>query len=288
MDLDELEEQLNAANYEASLKTSKNSQVMDVISETEENNDSDEEDLLFVDDLNDQNIGKDDDDDEGDLKTAALDIYDELRGSNKELALLDFLKWEETQELLESGALSKDNLALAIENCGVVVDSRDASLSFPMFYDLLQVIDDMADHNEITENFDDDDDDEGVDDSSKVGRNFVDDEDDEDDVDTDEEVLEMFEELSRGKDYILEKNLRTWDELEDLISAELASPKIIESYFNELDIQDGKIDLKNFKKFIQMLDLVLVDGEGNFLGMDELDRAIDLDEYDDDYSDDES
>lgn len=52
-------------------------------------------------------------------------VYDELRGAKKVVPLVDFLKWEDVQELLECGALSKDNLATAIENAGLTVDKGD-------------------------------------------------------------------------------------------------------------------------------------------------------------------
>ena len=50
-------------------------------------------------------------------------VFDELRGSKPTLSLVEFLRWEDVQELLESGALSKDNLASAIESAGVTVES---------------------------------------------------------------------------------------------------------------------------------------------------------------------
>ena len=48
-----------------------------------------------------------------------------------------FLKWEDVQELLECGALSKDDLSMAIENVGVSVE--DDQINFDKFFDLLQV-----------------------------------------------------------------------------------------------------------------------------------------------------
>jgi hypothetical protein len=41
-------------------------------------------------------------------------VFDELRGSRDVLPLVEFLKWEDVQELLDCGALSKDKLAEAI------------------------------------------------------------------------------------------------------------------------------------------------------------------------------
>ena len=47
------------------------------------------------------------------------------------------MKWEDVQELLECGALSKDDLSMAIENVGVSVE--DDQITFDKFFDLLQV-----------------------------------------------------------------------------------------------------------------------------------------------------
>ena len=41
------------------------------------------------------------------------------------LPLIEFIKWEDVQELMESGALSRDDLATAIEKTGVTVESGD-------------------------------------------------------------------------------------------------------------------------------------------------------------------
>jgi hypothetical protein len=87
----------------------------------------------------------------------------------------------------------------------------------------------------------------------------------------------QFNELSKGKDYIPEKRLRKWDELKELIEADLVTEEILESYFSRLDIVDGKVDFRVFQQFIGMLDMVLVDDEGTLLGLDDQDRAVDLD-----------
>lgn len=48
-------------------------------------------------------------------------------GSSKltTLPLVEFIQWEDVQELLETGSLSKDDLASAIERTGVTVESGD-------------------------------------------------------------------------------------------------------------------------------------------------------------------
>jgi Ca2+-binding EF-hand superfamily protein len=57
----------------------------------------------------------------------AKQAFDDLREGRASLPLVDFLKWEDVQELLECGALSKDNLAMAIENAGLTVDKGEIS-----------------------------------------------------------------------------------------------------------------------------------------------------------------
>jgi len=54
--------------------------------------------------------------------------------------------------------------------------------------------------------------------------------------------------------------------------------EILESYFSRLEIADGRVDFRTFQKFIGMLDMVLVDDEGTLLGLDDRDRAVDLEE----------
>lgn len=54
---------------------------------------------------------------------AARQAFEELVVDGAEtISLVDFLQWEDVQELLEVGALSKDDLATAIENAGVSVE----------------------------------------------------------------------------------------------------------------------------------------------------------------------
>lgn len=72
------------------------------------------------------------------------------------------------------------------------------------------------------------------------------------------------------------KALRKWDELQGLIEAELLSPAALDSYLERLDTKDGKVTLDVFRDFVAMLDTVLVDEQGNILGLDEADRAVDL------------
>jgi hypothetical protein len=74
-----------------------------------------------------------------------------------------------------------------------------------------------------------------------------------DDLSLDEEVLQMFRELASGKDYILEKDLRKWDELDEVVDSGLADRGTIDSYVSKLNIQNGKIDFDGFKEFMAMV-----------------------------------
>jgi hypothetical protein len=298
---------------ERSLTSSKKSQVLSLGSAND-----DDDDLLEDGDEPEEITDED----------AAREIFDELKNNNKKstLSLVSVLRWNDIQELLESGALTKDNLAKAIENCGIV--SADDELTFEMFFDLVQIIDEYVDQEKIpldkSENVvfekrvqvnDQDDVDrvmdlvddlleyqqkdgdrnplkvsyikgkqvsEGPAALSKMQDDLLDDEDDDDEddaideYDDDGEVLEMFDELSKGKDYITEKALRKWDELKELVDADLVSKSTIESYINKLNIKNGKVTLDDFKYFMSMLDRVLVDDNGNILGLEDEDKAFKL------------
>jgi hypothetical protein len=64
---------------------------------------------------------------------AAREIYDELRGNKPSATVGDFLQWGDVVELLEVGALSRDNLAKAMSGAEVDVQSGNASdLPFPV------------------------------------------------------------------------------------------------------------------------------------------------------------
>jgi hypothetical protein len=88
-----------------------------------------------------------DDGEEVSEEEAARQIFEDLSKGTGTVALVDFLKWEDIQELLECGALSKDSLATAIENVGVSVDA--SNIAFEQFYDLLQVVDEFVDREKL-------------------------------------------------------------------------------------------------------------------------------------------
>ena len=77
----------------------------------------------------------------------ARGIYDQLRGKKPTLQLTDFLKWDDVQELLQCGAITKDQLATAVDGVGVSVEKGD--ISFDQFFDLISIMDDFIDKDKI-------------------------------------------------------------------------------------------------------------------------------------------
>jgi hypothetical protein len=110
-----------------------------------------------------------------------------------------------------------------------------------------------------------------------------DDEDEQDEATEDSDILEMFAELSKGKDSITLKQLMKWDEVQELITSELVPKDVIDSYIKQLNLTSDRLNLADFTKFINLLDQVLVDESGNILG----EGGIDLDSIDFDDDDDE-
>jgi hypothetical protein len=56
---------------------------------------------------------------------AAQEVYDELRGNRASVTVADFLRWQDVQDLLESGALTKDQLADTMDSCEVNIGKGD-------------------------------------------------------------------------------------------------------------------------------------------------------------------
>lgn len=63
------------------------------------------------------------------------------------------------------------------------------------------------------------------------------------------------------------------------------SAETIDDYIKRLNLKNDRIDINTFRKFMDMLDTVLVDEEGNLLGFDEADKAVNLDDLDDEDDD---
>ena len=218
----------------------------------------------------------------------AKNIFNELRGGQSEVSIDSFLQWDDIQVLLDSKALSSEKLAVCIENVGIEVDETGRAaknLDFSMFYDLLQLIDTCIDQSKLSqddvrqediENQDVDDftlierledsmnGDEFVGNLKSTSHDFDDKNLIEDHVEKDTEILEMFQEISKGKDTITTKQLMKWDEIQDLISSDLVSKEVIHNYIQKLNLsRDKKLNLDKFTEFIKMLDNVLVDEDGN-------------------------
>ena len=68
---------------------------------------------------------------------------------------------------------------------------------------------------------------------------------------------------------------------------ELASKELVDSYIQQLNIKNGRINFDSFTQFIGMLDHVLVDNEGNLVDFDNLSNAIDLSNLEDEDDEDD-
>ncbi len=206
-------------------------------------------------------------------------IYDELRGSKDTLPLVDFLKWEDVQELLEIGAVSKDALAECIEKVGVTVE--DGDLSQEQFGDLIELLDGLVDQSKLVMEEGDIDLDDLLDKEHDSRVLLAPNSDDdtqtaleasldmllgEDSEQEAQEVREMFEDLAKGKEEISQKQLRKWDELQELVDAGLTNKDTIDRYVDKLDLaEDEGVTFPKFQLFISYLDRVLLDEGGEFL-----------------------
>jgi hypothetical protein len=203
--------------------------VLDIIGEKLDVSDFDEDVLSTVDgeelqSFKDrevkQNANKkkdDDDDDDEEERKGVREIFDGLTGpGRKTLPLIEFVRWEDVQELLSLKALSQEKLALAITN---VDASEKSELSFDQFYDLLQLIDSDIDRSKLPDDYDEDDDDEDDEAATSMNSDSTDEESMEEiDLNNEEYVQDMFKELSKGKDFIPENVLRKSDDIQDMIS----------------------------------------------------------------------
>lgn len=126
-EIDLLKELLSSSSSFSSLSPAKQKQLLQPSDNDEvEDEDSDiEEDGDHYDDQ--------DNESEMDMEEAAREIFNELAGGPQasSLPLSAFLSWEEVQDLINSGALTKEDLVAAIQAVGVDGSKPDsASLSF--------------------------------------------------------------------------------------------------------------------------------------------------------------
>ena len=102
----------------------------------------------------------------------AKELFDELRGSNKELTTQQFLAWQDIQDTIEDGILDTDLLAAILNEVGINVnDKKNSGINFEKFKELVNLVNSVLEAIENGEEFDeegdeadDDDDDENVDD----------------------------------------------------------------------------------------------------------------------------
>ena len=103
----------------------------------------------------------------------AKELYDELRGSNKELTPQQFLAWEDIRETIEDGILDTDLLAAILNEVGIKVnDKKNNSISFEKFKELVNLVNSVMEAIENGDEFDEDgeegDDDDDDDDDDEV------------------------------------------------------------------------------------------------------------------------
>jgi len=241
-------------------------------------NDDVDESTLDFNKFADDNDDDDEDDDDSDARVLFESFTD---GSSDKIKLSTFLEWEDLNELLECKALSKNELVSCIEAAGFDSNKLNSLMSFDSFYDLLQLVTAAVDSDKVEQiedklveslPFDDSLD---VDPKLEIEKiatstddeDYDDDDDDEDDDDdfTDTEVIEMFNDISKGLSTISGKQLMKWDELTELIDSGFADEGIVQSYFKKLDItaDSTDIDLSTFSKFLSLLDNVILDDLGD-------------------------
>lgn len=80
--------------------------------------------VIDTDELEDEESQEEESDEE-----VVLDIYNELKGTKRDsITVSDFIQWEDVQDLLTSKALTKDDLAKALQDCGI--KGENSKLSF--------------------------------------------------------------------------------------------------------------------------------------------------------------
>ena len=101
-------------------------------------------------------------------------------------------------------------------------------------------------------------------------------------------LMLQWRDLSQGREFVSLKELRKWDELVDTVDSGFIEMSTVEGYIQRLNTPNDRINLNEFKKFMAMMDQILVDESGNILSLDDADKAINLDEldYDEDDEDD--
>ena len=138
IDDEEFNDESEGSNSQPTIPVGQRSKVLAIEDDEESSN-------TLIDDLADE--------EESELEMRQL--YDELCGAEEQnLSVVKFLDWGEVKSLLESGALTADNLASCIEKIGIVVDKRgraNQDLTYEMFSDLVSMMEYYIDSDKIME-----------------------------------------------------------------------------------------------------------------------------------------
>lgn len=143
IDEEEFNDEERGSNIQPTIPVGQRSKVLAIKDEEEVSN-------TLIDDLAD-----DDSENEEEMLLEMREIFNELRGAKEQnLPVVKFLEWDEMQSLLESGAITADNLATCIEKVGIVVDNKgraNQDLNFEMFSDLVSIIEDYIDKDKLVD-----------------------------------------------------------------------------------------------------------------------------------------
>eukprot|EP01036_Dinobryon_divergens_P029673 gene29673-38802_t len=198
------------------------------------------------------------------------EIYNDLKGKDKELSIKKFRDWDEVRDLLSENLVTEETLNATIEEvCGLKigqVKTIDASQFISIVSEIeeameLSVIEmlDAADEKEMEQEVE---------------------EEDEDHVLDDELLRESFEEL-RGKNKIVTiKAFKEMDDIKDMLESEYLTPTELDSI---IDTAFGKVGTAklvktevDYSKFVKMIE--------------EIDKlaGVNDEEFEEDYEDEES
>lgn len=63
-----------------------------------------------------------------------------------------------------------------------------------------------------------------------------------------------------------------------MIDNEIISKATVDGYIKMLNIKNGQVGFEAFRKFIKLLDTVLIDEKGEFVELEDKSRAVNLDD----------
>lgn len=73
-------------------------------------------------------------------KKMARELYDELRAGQLGLSIESFLKWEDIEDVLDSGIIDDETMEIIIDEVGV----KNGILSFEQFYELVELVNQVS------------------------------------------------------------------------------------------------------------------------------------------------